>query len=116
MIGDVHHRMVRLRTTKGYYANSFSPEFVGQFVERDGATLLVGRFRRRTIILALIAGIAAMLLFMSISGQSLVPLLFLLFFGLFVLAGFGLAKDEERQIITWLCTTLDATMTTPENL
>ena len=43
-VGPVSHARVRLQRVIPFVGNSFKPIFVGSFVERDGRTMLEGRF------------------------------------------------------------------------
>jgi hypothetical protein len=120
-IGDNSFRLQKRR----YYRNSFAPFFFGRFVPSDTGTVIEGEFRMHPFIngfmifwFSFLAFLFVTMLASSITGQGFVegsrflvpviPVGLALFGIVFLKVGRWLGKGEEKDIIAFLKSTLEA--------
>ena len=107
ILGRVYGDTVRLQCRRKY-RNSFAPIYFGELEEASGKTYIHGHFRMHFLVINFLLSVVCMLTTASIlSGQLVVCGMFLPLLAL-IGAGYGMGKDEEKAIIQFLQTTLEA--------
>lgn len=110
ILGRVHGDTVRLQRRRNY-RNSFAPIFFGNLEEVSGKTYIHGYFRMHLLVIIFLMVVVCVLAAASVlSGQLAVCGVFVPFLALVGL-GYVMGKDEEKAIIQFLQTTLEADIT-----